>query len=223
MAVGLEVRNEEGVIQIDGSTPNLVFRGKGVANGSVAISGVTQPLVFIRPSAGRNIYMQRRDLGGGQFHHVYFCTGDFAYWVFGESSLTTNNRYGLQIFSADCKLVYQSEDQPLRIPHVLSYTRQIPSGITEGATVADLTNALPHDQFAYMPVNFGATRYIVASNGNAVRFMGEVLQTTSRGFRVFQTLLPNSSQGRPSGSADLWLGVSDPPPPSVVCADVSGL
>lgn len=227
MGQGLEVFNDNYIVQIDGSSPNLVFHRKGTANGSVTFTAPSYPLVFVRPSMGRRMYLR----SNGNNSYTYFCTGAFSYWVFCNQVDPAASNFGLQVFSETGGLVYSSHTKPLKIVQVRSYSRAAawanryprskPSNVTR--VVATHEGIFPNANFAYA-VTFGsgywAEYYYKVSSKEFVPLV-EAFQATATGFRVYE-VQPFASMVAPLGGlppSSNWSG----PPGTIVIADVSGL
>lgn len=225
MGQGLQVFNDDHIIQLDGSTPNLAFHAKGSASESVTFSCPSYPIVFVRPSRGYRMYL--RSNGGDSY--TYFCRGSFSYWIFTQITNPSVIGFGLQAFSETGGLVYSSHAQPLKISSVTSYSRaaawpwrnigfvksQVPR------VVGDHSNILPHGQFAFA-VTFGSGYWARYPYGSASYYhvpILEAFEAVSRGFRIWEVQPFNEWIGPDSGVPVDWSG----PPGTVVIADVSGL
>lgn len=226
MGQGLEVFNDNYIVQIDGSSPNLVFHTKGSANDSVTFTAPSYPLVFVRPSMGRRMYLR----SNGNNSYTYFCTGAFSYWVFCDQVDPAASNFGLQVFSETGGLVYSSHTKPLKIVSVRSYSRAAawanrypnskPSNVTR--VVATHEGILPHANFAYA-VTFGSgywALYYYSEYSVEDVPLTEAFQATATGFRVYE-VQPFASAVMPLAPypSSYWSG----PPGTIVIADVSGL
>lgn len=118
MPAGIQVFNDNGVVQIDGSTPNLVLVAKGQATNSVTFNSPSHPFIFIRPTAGHDIFLIRRGSS-----YTFSCKGFFQYWAFAEPTLETTANFGFQVFNENGKMVYGSSLAPLRVHSFLSYNK----------------------------------------------------------------------------------------------------
>lgn len=227
MPQGLEVFNDDGIYQIDGESPNLVFITKGSATGSVTFSSPAYPIVFIRPNMGRRIFLRHN----GGTSYTFFCQGAFSYWVFCGLTASSGSNFGLQVFNAAGSLVYSSHSKPLKIISVRSYSRSAawsdrwPASVPSNTTrlIANHDGILPNAQYAFA-ITFGAgywATYYNNASSDLIIPLTEAFQATATGFRVYE-VQPFAGVTQPLGGGNPmpnWSG----PPGVVAIANVSGL
>ncbi|MDS1141703.1 hypothetical protein RE432_14775 [Pusillimonas sp. SM2304] len=218
-----------------------MFLSKGTASGSVTFNSPTYPVVFVRPTDGRDIRL--RSNGGTSY--TYFCTGSFSYWIFCSPPSSYSQNYGLQIFNASGQLVYTSLERPLRIMGMYSYTRpaKAKGGFWAGSGVpgwelpvlntgAIGTVNLGGSNLAFAP-NIDGTAAFVSFQGSGSSTLIETypsvegLRATSTGFQIFEyRVIP--VQWGVSWDAAFDMPPFDPsivwqkPPGTVVVADITG-
>jgi len=110
MGQGLQVFNDSNLVQIDGTTPNLVLIAKGAAYESVTIASPNYPLFFIRPAQGYRFWFK----ANGNGTYTYSCNGYFEYWAFSNKVDDGTQNFGLQVFGESGQLLYGSDSKPLK-------------------------------------------------------------------------------------------------------------
>lgn len=234
MPAGLEVYNDSGLYQIDGTKPNPAFQMKGSASGSVTFNSPSYPLVFIRPSLA---YKTSLRYNGGS-SYTFFCPNYFEYWIFANETNPNSTNFGLQIFNEASQLVYTSNTKPLKIDRVVTYGRpnissfppqygylgynQLRGGIGRNG-VADLTNLLPGYNYAFGLSITGARSGFDSNSGGGPGIgtsimIFEAFQLSGTGFKIVEYVDTTGVQALGQVGPDYWIGA----PGTVVVADISG-
>lgn len=114
MPVGLQVFNENNIVQIDSNYRNNALVRAGPYSGTslvtVTVSG-QNPLIFFR-SEFRTILTDRRQTGS-TFTFYFYPRGPGTYYIFDVTS--ASGGFGLQIFTSSGELAFDSSRNYLRV------------------------------------------------------------------------------------------------------------
>ena len=130
MPVGLEVYNDSGVYQIDGSAPNYMLKasGSGTCNTAqttggrtryyttIAVTSSEAPLIALGNTSHRMLVYAVSVSGSTWTFMIVSSTNGatFNYYVF-DKNVTPSGTVGLEVYNASGALLYKSGGKPLRI------------------------------------------------------------------------------------------------------------
>lgn len=125
MSFGIEIKNNAGRVQVDGTYRNLFLVAQGTAPAgnwsSISYPAQTScnPLVCIRPVSD-GTYVGFVSVGAASAS--YFSDGPFEWAVYGLDSLLyyPGTQYGMQVFNSAGSVVFDSRCEPLRVKTVAS-------------------------------------------------------------------------------------------------------
>lgn len=147
MSYGIEVRNDQGAVQIDGTYQNLSLLASGVRQSSATAAGCGDKLAYIpwNFSVHPEAVLCARPRGSGKIYSIFaqpsnsrFAVGfkgssnyvDYAIYATQKSAPSYSTQYGLQVFDASGNVAFDSRERYLS---VLGYVDlDIPPGIDLG-------------------------------------------------------------------------------------------
>lgn len=214
MAYGIEVRNNNGGVQIDGTYQNLSLLASGQRQSSAIAVGCGDKLAYIpwnfsvhpeavlcaRPRNGGKIYTIFGDPSNSRFVVSFKGSSsyiDYAIYATQKSTPVYSTQYGLQVFDASGSVVFDSRERYLS---VLGYVDlNIPAGLDLGVpSVTTASNPYASSSpYIMQPPGFcesvevaagGILEYLetwVGFNSSGRIVVENYTQESISGFRVF--------------------------------------
>ncbi|MGG4774821.1 hypothetical protein ACLO87_09330 [Paenalcaligenes sp. Me52] len=241
MSAGIQIFSDTDVLTIDGQHFNYEFTRKGSTTGNLSFSSNrgASPLVFIRTT---NAGFGRGLVGLGGADYVFEWSGSYSYWIFEPPVFVPESGSGIQIFDSNSKMVFTTDVRPLKIAHMLSYSRRdrIYSNqgywigtkspqITSPVATVVVPNAWSLAYAPALPESSGVRTLGLGRNENfdfQTNWLRETFLTTDTGFTIGEVVdetvvgLIESGQYPPYGDyANPWLSL----PGVILAVDVSGL